>query len=488
MYEAWVGSGEGRARRVKVLATLGPASATLSAVCELAEAGADAFRLNTSHLAPAQVAPLVGLVRQAEAKLGRPLGVLVDLAGPKLRVGKGQQLLTLSEGAVVALGGEGSGASVLVEGADLSAACQVGSRVLLHDGRVVLAVRSCGVGLVQAEVLQGGAVTPGMGVNLPDAETSLPALTPRDLACLAAAIAAETEVVALSFVRQASDVGELQARLETAGWRAAVVAKLEKRQAVAPPVLEAILAVSDAVLVARGDLGAETSPEAVPVLQKGILAAARAAGVPAIVATELLESMREGTRPTRAEADDVANAVFDGADALLLTAETAIGAHPALAVATAARIAGEAERFPQYRASWSAESDTLTGGDALPGAAAAGAVRIAEQLAADAIVCFTASGRTARLVARYRPTRPVLALTPHPRVARALTMVWGVEPQLCSEYPAEHEAVVALAARYAAARGLVGGGGTLVVTHGAPGGSGAPTNLVRIHRVGAMQP
>ncbi len=479
-----MGGGQAGRRRVKVIATLGPASSTLSSVRELAEAGADAFRLNTSHLAPAEIGPLVGLVRQAEEQLGRPLGVLVDLAGPKLRVARRQEPVTLVEGALVGVGGEGSGAQVLVEGADLAAVCEGGSRVLLHDGRIVLAVRTRGAGLVQAEVLQGGPVRAGMGVNLPDGETSLPALTDRDQACLAAAVAVETEVLALSFVRRAADVAELRARLRAAGSHADVVAKLEKRQAVAPPALEAILTASDAVLVARGDLGAETSPEAVPVLQKRILAAARAAGVPAIVATELLESMREGTRPTRAEAADVANAVFDGADAVLLTAETAIGAHPALVVATAARIAGEAERFPQYRPAWSSETDALAGGGSVAGAAAAGAVRIAEQLEAAAIVCFTESGRTARLVARCRPTRPILALTPHPRVARALTMVWGVEPRVCAEYPAEHEAVVALAARSAAAQGLLGAGGTLVVTQGAPGGSGSPTNLVRIHTVG----
>jgi pyruvate kinase len=449
----------------------------------LAEAGADGFRLNTAHLAPADVPHLVDMVRSVERQAGRPLGLMVDLAGPKLRVAKGQGPVALAEGSLATLGGKGSGAVVVVEGVDLSAECELGSRILVHDGKIVLAVRGRGVGVVQAEVVRGGDVAAGMGVNLPDGETSLPSLTERDLACLAAAVTAGVEVFALSFVRRVSDVVALRSRLRAAGSQASIVAKLEKRQAVAPGALEEIVAAADAALVARGDLGAETSPELVPVLQKNILRAARAVGVPTIVATELLESMREGTRPTRAEAADVANAVYDGADALLLTAETAIGSHPALAVATASRIVDEAERHPQFGTPWFVDDDTRGPHDSVADATAAGAVRIAEQLEADAIVCFTASGRTARLVAGHRPLRPILALTPHERVARALAMVWGVRPFTCTEHPLEHEAVVALAEREAAAHGLLAGSGTLVVTHGAPGGVGAPTNLVRVHEV-----
>lgn len=470
--------------KVKILATLGPASAALDGVAALAAAGADGFRLNTAHAAPADIPSLVALVRAAEREAGRPLGLMVDLAGPKLRVAKGQAPGALIEGATATIGGKGSGAAVIVDGVDLSAECKVGSRVLIHDGSIVLAVRSRGVGVVQVDVVRGGEVAAGMGVNLPDGETSLPSLTERDLACLAAAVAAGVEVFALSFVRRAGDVEALRARLRAAGSHASIIAKLEKSQAVAPGALEAIITAADAVLVARGDLGAETSPERVPVLQKGILRAARAAGVPAIVATELLESMREGTRPTRAEAADVANAVYDGADALLLTAETAIGRTPALAVATAARIVGEAERHREFGTPWFADPSGLGPQDSVADASAAGAVRIAEQLGADAVVCFTASGRTARLVARHRPTRPVLALTPHEHVARALAMVWGVRPFICSEHPLEHEAVVALAEREAARHGLLSSSGTLVVTHGAPGGVGAPTNVVRVHRAG----
>ncbi len=469
------------ARRVKVLATLGPSSATEEGVRELVAAGADGFRLNTAHLVAEEVAPLVRLVRDAEAASGRPLGLMVDLAGPKLRVARSQRPVRLEEGTTVVVGGAGSSAHLVVDGVDLAAECPVASRILLHDGKVVLVVRQRGVGVVVAEVVRGGEVGPGMGVNLPDGETSLPSLTERDLACLAAAVAADVEVVALSFVRRAAEVETLRARLAAAGSRARIVAKLEKRQAVTSPALEAIVAAADAVLVARGDLGAETAPEEVPVLQKSILRLARSCGVPTIVATELVESMREATRPTRAEAADVANAVYDGADALLLTAETAIGKHPALALASAARIAWEAEQYPAFSAPSLAVGTAADGVDAVADATAAGAVQMAERLGASAIVCFTTSGRTARLVAHQRPNRPILALTPHLAVARALTMVWGVHAFPCAEHPLEHEAVVALARREAARHGLLGDERPLIVTHGAPGGVGAPTNLVRVY-------
>jgi len=473
-------------RRVKVLATLGPATATVAGVRALAHAGADGFRLNTAHLAPEEIEGLVAMVRGVEEERGRPLGVMVDLAGPKLRVTRSQDPLVAEDGAMLTVGAPGSGAAVAVDGVDVAAECPPGSRILIHDGKVVLAVREHLVGGVKTEVVRGGEVAPGMGVNLPDGETSLPSLTPRDLACLAAAVAANVEVVALSFVRRAADLQDLRQRLVAAGSRAAIVAKLEKRQAVAADALAPIVAAADAVIVARGDLGAETSPEDVPVLQKAIIRAARGVGVPALVATELLESMREETRPTRAEAADVANAVFDGADALLLTAETAIGKHPALAVTSALRIVGEAERHPNFGSPWFADSAGPGPQDSVADAAAAGAVRMAEQLGACAIVCFTASGLTARLVARHRPRQPILALTPHLGVARALAMVWGVRAFRCADYPAEHEAVVALAEREAVRHGLLQGGGTLVVTHGAPAGTGAPTNLVRVHTVGGL--
>ena len=236
-------------------------------------------------------------------------------------------------------------------------------------------------------------------------------------------------------------------------------------------------------MVARGDLGAETSPEMVPVLQKRILQAARAAGVPTITATEMLESMIHEPRPTRAEASDVANAVFDGSDAVMLSAETAIGDHPVLAVAACARIVVEAERHPEFRTAWAVSPPDFDVADPVSDAVAEAAAAAVGRLDAAAIVCFTRSGRTARLVARHRPGRPILALTPRPEVARALALVWGVTPRVVAEQPDDHEEVVRLAEREAVRGGVAAPGDLVVVTHGAPMAAKQLTNLMRVHRV-----
>jgi pyruvate kinase len=476
-------SAGGATRRVKVMATLGPASGTAAAVRELIEAGADAFRLNAAHLQPAEIAPLVELVRSAERGAGRPIAVLCDLAGPKLRVCRDAPAGGLTAGGRVTVGDAASGAALRIEGFDPASECPIGSRVLVHDGKVALRVVAVEARRVTAEVLVGGEVSGGMGVNLPDVATSLPALTAHDLACLEAAVAAGSDAVSLSFVRRGEQVEELRRRSEALGAALPIVAKIEKAQAVEGEALPGILAAADMVIVARGDLGAETAPERVPVLQKEILRAARQAGVPAITATELLESMLRETRPTRAEAADVANAVFDGSDGLLLTAETAIGAHPALAVAACARIAREAEANPAFRTAWSLPPDSLRHTASIDDAVAAAAVVAAEELEAVALVCFTTTGRTARLVSRHRPSRPLLALTPSESVARALAMVWGIRPCVSREVPADHEAVVRLAEEHARRLGLARPGDVLVITHGAPLGARGATNLVRVHRV-----
>jgi pyruvate kinase len=473
------------ARRVKIVATLGPASATPQGVGDLARVGADVFRLNAAHLTPDQIAPLVALVRAAEATIGHPLAVFCDLAGPKLRVAKGTTPASLVEGTAVTVGAGGSGATVEVEGMEPVRECPPGSRVLVHDGKIALLVTAALASTVRAEVARGGNVTPGMGVNLPDVETSLPSLTEHDLRCIAAALDAGIDACSLSFVRRAEDVAELRRTIAARGRAVPVIAKLEKAQAVAPDALAAILGAADVVMVARGDLGAETSPEMVPVLQKRILQAARAAGVPTITATEMLESMIHEPRPTRAEASDVANAVFDGSDAVMLSAETAIGDHPALAVAACARIVCEAERHPEFRTSWAVSPPAFDVADPVSDAVAEAAAAAVEHLNAAAIVCFTQSGRTARLLARHRPVRPVLALTPHPEVARALSLVWGMTSRVVAEQPEDHEEVVRLAEREALREGLAAAGGLLVITHGAPVVARPLTNLMRVHRIGS---
>ncbi len=474
-----------RFQRVKIMVTLGPASRTSKVITALAQAGADGFRINTAHTPPEQFAQLVELVREAELAAERPLAVLCDLAGPKLRVHTSAIERQVTLGDELLLGPPNSEAAIPVEGFEPAAELAQGSRVLLHDGTLRLTVSALRPPFAVAVADTDGHLAPGMGINLPDVETTLPALGTRDLVAVEAGVAAGVDVFALSFVRRAAEVDELRRRLVTLGSHAPIVAKIEKAQAAHAPALEEILAAADMVMVARGDLGAETAPERVPVLQKHIVRRARQRGVPVIIATEMLESLIRSSRPTRAEASDVANAVFDGADALLLTAETAIGAHPVLAVQTCARIVAGAEADPDLGVSWRATPGSFELSDEpVAEAVAQAAVVAAGEVGAAAIVCFTTSGRTARLVARHRPTMPILALTPAPAVARALALLWGVEPRLTPAAPHEHESVVALAEREAQAHGLLPAGGLLVVTHGAPLGSRPATNLLRIHRSG----
>ncbi len=473
-----------RSRRVKIVGTLGPASADPDVAAALARAGVDVFRLNAAHLTPDRIPPHVELVRAVERAVGHPLAVFCDLAGPKLRVAKTATRSLLADGARTSIGGAGSGAAVVVDGMDPVRECPEGSRILIHDGKVVLRVEAVAPATVRAEVVRGGEVGPGMGVNLPDVETSLPSLTPHDLACLAAALGAGIDACSLSFVRRAPDVTALRDQMARRGRSVPVIAKLEKAQAVEPAALGAILDAADMVMVARGDLGAETSPEMVPVLQKRILQAARAAGVPTITATEMLESMIHEPRPTRAEASDVANAVFDGSDAVMMSAETAVGDHPTLAAAACAHIVAEAERHPEFRTGWASAPCHAAAPDPVSDAVAEAAAAAVERLGARAVVCFTQSGRTARLVARHRPAAPILALTPRIEVARALALVWGVMPRVATDRPDDHEEVVRLAERAALSEGLVAPGDLVVVTHGAPVASQSLTNLMRVHRVG----
>ena len=470
-------------RRVKIVATLGPASANPGTAEALARAGVGVFRLNAAHLKPEEIGPHVKLVRGVERAMGRPLAVFCDLAGPKLRVAKSAERRTLVDGSPVSVGGPGTGAEVAVDGIDPVRECPAGSRILIHDGKVVLRVTAPSGAAVRAEVVRGGEVGPGMGVNLPDVETSLPSLTAHDLACLAAALGAGVDACSLSFVRRAEDVTALREHMSGLGRVVPVIAKLEKAQSVTESALGPILSAADIVMVARGDLGAETSPEMVPVLQKRILQAARAGGVPTITATEMLESMIHEPRPTRAEANDVANAVFDGSDAVMMSAETAVGDHPAIAAAACARIVAEAERHPEFRTAWAAAPCHAAAPDPVSDAVAEAAAEAAAYLGATTVVCFTRSGRTARLVARHRPPAPILALTPRIEVARALALVWGVTPRVVAEQPDDHEEVVHLAEREARSEGLAAAGDLVVVTHGAPVASQSLTNLMRIHRV-----
>ncbi|HPC82054.1 MAG TPA: pyruvate kinase [Thermoanaerobaculaceae bacterium] len=474
-------------RKVKILATLGPASASPEGVRALLAAGADGFRLNASHLKPGDIAPLVAMVRAAEAEAGRPVAVLCDLAGPKLRVAKGAPLQRLEAGQRVELSADPAASAIPIEGFDPRRDSPPPCRILVKDGKVVLRALQLTPAGVVAVVERPGEVGGGMGVNLPDGDSSLPSLTDHDRACANAALEAGVDVLALSFVRRQDDVALLRAHLGPHSTRLPIVAKLEKARALEPDTLASILAASDLVMVARGDLGAETAPEKVPVLQKRVLRSARCQGVPSITATEMLESMIREERPTRAEASDVANAVFDGTDAVLLTAETAVGRHPHLAVAACASILREAEAHLDLDASWVCATAAPELRDPVGDAVAMAASRAADQLEAAVLVCFTQSGRTARLVARHRPRAPILALTPDPGVARALALVWGVLPEITANLPEDHEAVVHLAEQRAIHAGLARAGDLVVVTHGAPVAARPSTNLLRVHRAGGPE-
>jgi len=412
-------------RRTRIVATIGPASESPESLDALVAAGLDVARLNASHSGPGELARRFAAVRAAGERAGRPIAVMLDLAGPKLRVGE------VAEGTVLQAGdsfelvvGECTGGAerACVSYAGLPADISPGDRLLLDDGRIELFATSTSADSVTTRVHAGGVLSSNKGVNVPGVTLGIDAITERDREALAWGLDAGVDLVAMSFVRGAGDVERLRALIGDA--EAPIVAKIEKHEAAED--IEPIVAASDAVMVARGDLGVETSSEAVPVLQRRIISAARAAGVPVIVATQMLESMTASPRPTRAEASDVANAIFEGADCVMLSAETAVGAYPVESVATMARIIGRAEEesvapFPQGRRSAGHAGDVTQ-------AVSAAACDLAESLELAAIVTATQSGATARAVSRHRPAVDIVAVTPHEAVARRLQVVWGVRP------------------------------------------------------------
>ncbi|MEN6429601.1 MAG: pyruvate kinase, partial [Coriobacteriales bacterium] len=408
--------------RTKIVATIGPASASREALDALIAAGMSVARVNASHTPREGLARALETVRAASVAAGAHVAVMLDLGGPKLRVGEVALGTTLVAGTPFDLVAEecvGDARRVSVTYAGLPADVPEGARVLLDDGRIELMVTGRRPGVLETVVVTGGALSSHKGLNVPGVRLSLDAITPKDVDDLAWALDNGVDLVAQSFVRVAADVDRLRALM---GERVVpIVAKIEKHEAL--DSIEDIVATADAVMVARGDLGVETSPEEVPVAQRRIVSACRAAGKPVIIATQMLESMTTATRPTRAEASDVANAIFSEVDAVMLSAETAVGAHPALVVATMARIATTAE---------SALAETsgvapLGGRDDVTRAVSAAVARIAHVLDVAAIVTATQSGATARAVAAHRPRVPVVAVTPDETVARQLALVWGTK-------------------------------------------------------------
>jgi pyruvate kinase len=470
-----------RQRRTKIVATLGPASSEPVMIDRLFEAGADVFRINMSHTPQDRMRALVASIREVERRRDRPIGILADLQGPKLRIGEfAEPYVQLKNGATFVLDSEtspGSAERVYLPHPEILAALKPGHSLLLDDGKIRLEAVETSPKHAITRVVVGGKLSARKGVNLPDTTIALPALTAKDHSDLDAVLEAGADWIGLSFVQRPEDVAE--AKKITRG-RAAVMAKIEKPQAVSR--LGDILELADALMVARGDLGVELPLERVPGVQKQMTRAARRAGKPVVVATQMLESMISSPAPTRAEVSDVATAIFEGADAVMLSAESAAGQYPAEAVGTMDRIATEVEADPTYRTIIHAQRNEpeATGADAI----AAATRQIAETVDLAAIVCWTSSGSTALRVARERPSPPTVALSPNMSTGRRLAVVWGVHC-VVTEDARDQDDMVQRASRIVLREGFAKVGQRVIIVAGIPLGTPGATNMVRIAFVGA---
>jgi pyruvate kinase len=465
-----------RARRARIVATLGPASRAPGTVKALAQAGVDVFRLNFSHGSHDDHAAALKAVRGAELALQRPLGVLADLQGPKLRLGRFKDVeIDIKPGHKMRFDLDptaGDETRVQMPHPEIFKALRTGNLLLLDDGRVRLRVNDRTDDWADVTVESGHKLSDRKGVAVPEAVIPVSALTPKDREDLAFALRIGVDWVALSFVQKAEDMAELK---RLVGGKAACLAKIEKPQALTD--LGAILDYCDGVMVARGDLGVEMDPEEVPVAQKAIIRAARQRGVPVIVATQMLESMTSSPAPTRAEASDVANAVYEGADALMLSAETASGDYPLEAVGIMNRIMERVEQDPTWPSLMDAEHAGMDDFDA--DALVAAARKAAEAQSTACIVIFTTLGGTARRMSRERPLQPMLALTPKAETARRLALVWGLEPRLGNE-PTSLEDVTDNAVASAVEFGLAQPGQRVLILAGTPFGAPGAANLLRL--------
>ena len=469
-----------RARRARIVATLGPASRAPSTVKALAQAGVDVFRLNFSHGSHEDHAAALKAVRGAEIAVNRPLGVLADLQGPKLRLGKfAEGFIDVARGHTMRFDLDptpGDATRVQMPHPEILQALRPGMLLLIDDGRVRLRVGERTDEWCTVTIESGNRLSDRKGVAVPEAVIPVSALTPKDREDLAFALRLGVDWVALSFVQKAEDMAELK---RIVNGQAACLAKIEKPQALND--LESILDYCDGVMVARGDLGVEMDPEEVPVAQKKILRAARQRGVPAIVATQMLESMTSSPAPTRAEASDVANAVYEGADALMLSAETASGDYPLEAVSIMNRIMERVEQDPLWPGLMDAEHAGMDIQDVDMLVAAARKASEASSIAA--MVVFTTLGGTARRMSRERPLQPILALTPKPETARRLALVWGLEPRL-GDQPQSLESLSDQAVEAAIHYELAQNGQRILILAGTPFGAPGAANLLRLARIG----
>lgn len=469
-----------RKRRARIVATLGPASHAPETVLALAAAGADVFRLNFSHGSHDDHLASLVAVRAAEETLERPLGVLADLQGPKLRLGDFKNgPITLANGAPFRLDLDetpGDQTRVGMPHPEIFQVLKPGVDILIDDGRARLQVVRCDKGSADMVAIGEATLSNHKGVNLPGVTLPLSALTPKDRADLAFALRMGVDWVALSFVQRAADMAELR---QLVNGQAACLAKIEKPAALQR--LDEILDLCDGIMVARGDLGVEMDPWEVPVVQKSLVRAARERGIPVIVATQMLESMRDAPTPTRAEASDVANAVYEGADALMLSAESAAGHYPLQSVAMMDHIIERVELDPNWPHIMDAEHGGGGHDDATESMIAA-ARRAGDAASTKCIAAYTATGTTVRGLSRRRPLQPILALTPDVIIARRLALVWGTEPRV-TVHPDSVESMTEIAIEIATAIGLASRGDRVLILAGMPFGAPGAANILRLAHV-----
>ncbi|MEL6980207.1 MAG: pyruvate kinase [Pseudomonadota bacterium] len=468
-------------RSVKIIATLGPASSTPAQIRSLYDAGANVFRINMSHGGHEDAAARHAAIRSVEQEVERPIAILADLQGPKLRIGAFREGLApeLEEGARFTLDldpAPGDGERVRLPHPEILKVLEPGSRLLVNDGKIRLTVREASPERAVTEVTVGGRVSDRKGVNVPDVELPLAALSPKDREDLEFMCSLGVDWLALSFVQRPEDV--IEAR-ELAGDRAALMAKIEKPRALQQ--IGEILDVSDAVMVARGDLGVEMPVEEVPPIQKRLVLEARRRGKPVVVATQMLESMIESPTPTRAEVTDVAHAIYEGADAVMLSAESAVGDFGPEAVGTMDKVAQKVEQDPEYRRGL---VDTRTKARAtIADAVTAAAREFAETIEVKAICCFTHTGTTALRMARERPLVPIMVMTPFPSIARRMVLLWGSHPVVSHNLGRFKEAVIS-GLKYANEAGIAAEGENIVIIAGVPFNVPGTTNIMRLATVG----
>jgi pyruvate kinase len=463
--------------RTKIVCTLGPATATRDGLRALVDAGMNVARLNFSHGTHVEHRQTVELVRSVARELGRPVGILGDLQGPRIRMGElaAPVIVKQGEDMVLTREGEERPGEFPVTYDALASDVHVGDRILINDGLIELVVLDTEPPRVRARVIHGGEVKSHKGLNLPGVHVSAPSITAKDHEDTAFAVEMDLDYLALSFVRRAEDIETLRALVPP---HMLLIAKIEKDAALSN--IERIVRAADGVMVARGDLGVELPFEEIPIVQKHIISLSNRIGRPVITATQMLESMVERPRPTRAEASDVANAIIDGTDAVMLSAETAIGAYPRLAVEAMRRIIVETEQH--FGATHAEARPESRGAVPTERAIAAATVAAVQMLETPAVVVFTKSGFSARTISSYRPGVPIFALTDQERTYRQLALMWGVVPELvphCDSY----EAMLVLAREAVVRRGLAESGDRVVVTAGVPFDVPGTTNLLKVERV-----